>query len=385
MSRSDGATAMAHTSDTLLAATEAARHFKLSGPIRSAERISTGHINTTYAVTCEAGPDRERFIVQRINAGIFTDPPALMANVERVTGHLRARLNGTPVGHPALVAERRALRLMPAEDDRPFWRDPDGEYWRTYVLIERARTYDVAPDVRVAFEAARAFGHFMRLLADLPLPRLHETIPGFHDTPARFRKFRQSVERDARNRAAGARREIEFALRREPLTRQLAEPYEAGNIPERVVHNDTKVNNVLMDDATGEGLCVLDLDTVMPGLALHDFGDMVRSAANTADEDERRLRLVSVSLPMFSALVEGYLAEAGAMLTPAEIALMAVAGRVITFEIGLRFLTDYLDGDVYFRTHRQGHNLDRCRVQFRLLASMERAEAEMESIVRAHC
>ena len=230
-----------------------------------------------------------------------------------------------------------------------------------------------------AAEAARAFGEFQRLLLDLPGARLRETIPGFHDTRRRFEDFRRAITNDSRRRAAEARSEIAFALTREALAGVLLDLHARGEIPERITHNDTKLNNVMLDDATHEAVCVIDLDTVMPGLALYDFGDMVRSATNAAAEDERDLAKVAMRMPIYEALVSGYLAAAGGFLNAAERAHLAFAGKLVTFEIGLRFLTDFLEGDVYFKTHRPGHNLDRARNQFALVRSIEAQESAMQA------
>jgi Ser/Thr protein kinase RdoA (MazF antagonist) len=236
---------------------------------------------------------------------------------------------------------------------------------------------DVVESPAQAFAAAQAFGQFQKLLTDLPAPRLHDTIPDFHHTPKRFAALEKFVAADTGNRAALAKPEIEFALRHQAICGVLLD----AQLPERVTHNDTKINNVLLDDATGEGVCVIDLDTVMPGLALYDFGDMVRTTTSPVKEDERDLTKVTMQFPMFEALVRGYLASASAFLTPAEKQQLAFAGKLITFEIGIRFLTDFLAGDPYFKIHREEHNLDRCRTQFKLVESIEQQEAQMNKSV----
>jgi Ser/Thr protein kinase RdoA (MazF antagonist) len=228
-----------------------------------------------------------------------------------------------------------------------------------------------------AFQAARAFGRFQKLLADLPAPRLHDTIPGFHHTPQRFAKLEAAIAADPANRARLAESEIEFALNHKAMAGVLL----AAGLPERVTHNDTKLNNVMLDDKTGEGICVIDLDTVMPGLAPYDFGDIVRTSTSPAKEDERDLSKVQMQFPMFEALARGYLETAAEFLTKAERQLLVLSGKLITFEIGIRFLTDYLEGDSYFKVHREGHNLDRCRTQFKLVESIERQEGAMNKLV----
>ena len=344
-------------------------NFQIHGDFIGAEPYGSGHINDTYCAVFSQGGGRVRYIVQRINHTIFKDPVALMGNIRRVTDHVRARLDSEP--------SRRALTLIPARDGQAYYRDPEGNTWRVYIFIEGARTYDAVESTGQAFEAARAFGRFQQLLADLPSPRLHDTIPDFHHTPKRFEVFEAALAADVCNRAAGIKGEIDFALRHKPLTRVLLD----AGLPERITHNDTKFNNVMLDEATGEGICVIDLDTVMPGLALYDFGDMVRTTTSPVAEDERDLSKVRMQFPMFKALVRGYLTAAGAVLTVPEKRHLAVSGKLISFEIGIRFLTDYLAGDTYFKVHRPGHNLDRCRTQFRLVESISGQEEEMNRLV----
>lgn len=354
-----------------------ARAFPLLGAYRGGGPYGSGHINDTFAVTFDQAGTVVRYILQRINARVFADVPALMDNIARVADHVAGHADRS--GQPDAI--RQALRLVTTRDGRPFHRDDEGGCWRCYLFIERARTYDVIETPAQAAEAAAAFGRFQHLLVDLPGPRLHETIPDFHHTRRRFDRLQRAVAADAHGRSAAARAGIDFAAAREPMVDVLLRLRERGSIPERITHNDTKLNNVMLDDATGTGLCVIDLDTVMPGLALYDFGDLVRSATNPAAEDERDTARVVVRLDVFEALVGGYLATAGPFLTPAEIGHLVFAGRLITFEIGLRFLTDFLEGDVYFKTSRPGQNLDRARNQFALLRSMERAEPAMAALV----
>jgi len=348
-----------------------AAQFIIHGEFVSAEPYGSGHINDTYCARFHQAGAPVRYILQRINHNIFKQPAALMQNVERVTAHLAAKVAGQP------DATRRVLTLIPARGGRNWHVDADGNHWRAYLFIEKARTYDAVESTAQAFKAARAFGQFQQLLADLPAPRLHDTIPDFHHTPKRFAAFEAARAADVAKRAALARPEIEFALRHQALASVLLD----AKLPERVTHNDTKFNNVMLDDATGEGICVIDLDTVMPGLALYDFGDMVRTTTSPAKEDEKDLAKVTMQFPMFEALVRGYLETADGFLTPDEKRLLPVAGKLITFEIGLRFLTDFLAGDVYFKVHRDGHNLDRCRTQFKLVESIQQQEAEMNRLV----
>ena len=348
-----------------------ARCFQIPGAFLVAEPYGSGHVNDTYCVTFDQAGTRVRYIFQRINHNIFKNPVALMENVARVTAHLGAKVASEP------DASRRMLTLISARDGKPFYCDAEGNHWRVYLFIEKARTFDAVESTQQAFQAAKAFGQFQKLLADLPAPRLHDTIPDFHHTPKRFAALEKAIETDVANRAQLAQAEIEFCLQHKPITGILLD----ARLPERVTHNDNKFNNVMLDDATGEGICVIDLDTVMPGLAIYDFGDMVRTTTSPTKEDERDLSKVMMQFPMFEALVRGYLTSAAEFLTPAEKKFLPFAGKLITFEIGIRFLTDFLAGDTYFKVHRSGHNLDRCRTQFKLVESIEQQEAQMNKLV----
>lgn len=353
------------------------REFSLRGCFVEGRPHGSGHINDTFAVTFDQAGARGRYILQRINHNVFKNVPALMENIARVTAHVAAR---TAAGGRDGAA-RTALTLVPTHDDRPYHRDATGNYWRAYLFIERASTHDIIRSPDQAYEAALAFGEFQRHLADLPGLRLHETIPGFHHTRRRFQALEAASRADPAGRARLAAAEIDFARRHEGLVDVLLESHARGEIPERITHNDAKLNNVMLDDATGRGVCVIDLDTVMPGLALYDFGDLVRSGTNSAAEDTPDPSRVRMQLPVFEALARGYLASAGEMLNDAELAHLVLAARLITFEIGIRFLTDFLEGDTYFKTARPHHNLDRCRCQFALLRSMEAQESEMNRLV----
>ena len=357
----------------------AAQEFAVKGTLESVAPYGGGHINDSYCAVFEQGGRRERFLLQRINTHVCPDPAVLMENIERVTTHIAGKVPG---------GGRRVLTLVRARDvrdgqggragqpGRALLADEDGQFWRMYRFIEGARSHDVVEDAVQAYEAARAFGEFQRMLADLPAPRLHETISDFHNTPKRLAALKRAVEEDALGRAEGAQREIGFALERESVTRLLVE----AGLPERVTHNDTKINNVLLDERTGEGICVIDLETTMPGLAPFDFGDMVRTMSCRAAEDERDLSLVRMEMEMFEALARGYLSAADFLLD-LEKRMLVQAGRVITLEQGIRFLTDYLEGDTYFKVHRAGQNLDRARAQFRLEESLEENAAAMERVV----
>lgn len=352
--------------------------FAIAGRLVNGRPHGSGHINDTFVATYETSTGPVRYIHQRINGRVFRAPEALMDNIARVLAHARARLGDVP------DADRRVLTLVPSRDGAPCVRDAAGDVWRTYLFIERTLTVDVVETPAHAEAAARAFGGYQRLLADLPGTRLHETILRFHDTPSRFAACVAAIDADSHNRAAGARDAIAFALARAELVPVLIGAHASGAIPERVTHNDTKINNVLLDAATGEGLCVIDLDTTMPGLAPYDFGDMVRTATNAAAEDEPDVTRVHARPEMFDALARGYLDTAGAFLTAAEIDLLPIAGALMTLEQGMRFLDDHLQGDVYYRISRQGQNLDRARAQFALVASLERQHAELERSIRRY-
>lgn len=353
------------------------RQFQIYGEILHAEPCKIGHINETFAATYAQAGTRVRYIHQKINQNVFKDPESLMNNLTRVTTHIRNKLSSR--GERDVT--RKALILVPARDGRPFHRNGDGDYWRTFFFVEGAQTFEAVQTTAQAFQAGCAFGNFQSLLVDLPGERLVETIPGFHNTRKRFDHFQKIAGEDHCNRAQSAAAEIDFALRHEGIVDVLLNALASGQIPERITHNDTKFNNVMLDNATGSQICVLDLDTVMPGLVLYDFGDMVRTTTSSTLEDEKDLSRVQMQMPMFEALTRGYLEAAGEFLTPTEKALLAFSGKLITFTIGLRFLTDYLAGDKYFRVHRPGHNLDRCRTQFKLMESIEQQEEAMQNLI----
>jgi len=361
--------------DATLAAIAA--RFRVQGEFIGAERYGTGHINETYLGRYRTKNGQRRYIHQRINDRIFSDILSLMSNVGRVTRHVRAKLEAADAGE----IDRRVLSLVPTvvetSDGADVLRAQDGSWWRTYVFIDRARTYDTIQGPVQAYQASRAFGKFVASLADLPGERLHETIPAFHDTNKRLADLVITAERDAMNRAKDVGPEIEYCLRNAGLADSLSSLQRAGIARECVTHNDTKLNNVMIDDVTGEGVCVIDLDTVMPGIALFDFGDMVRTATMPVAEDERDISLVQASAEMFEALARGFIEGAGSLLASAEREHLVAAGKVMTFECGIRFLTDYLQGDRYFRTHRPKQNIDRARTQFALLESLSRQEERL--------
>ena len=356
--------------------TEAIHQFSFPGDVVAIHLCKFGHINDTFVVQVRVGGRIDRFILQRINHHVFRQPEALMTNIVKVTAFLRQKI-AQEGGNP----DRETLTLIPTKEGRLYHRAPDGDYWRSYRFIDGARSYMQVENPDQLYHAARAFGRFMRLLDDFPAEELHETIPDFHHTPKRFRALMRAVEEDPHNRAHHVKDLIAQAEARAEKIGWVTEALEQGRLPRRVTHNDTKFNNVLIDDVTGEGVCVVDLDTVMPGSALFDFGDFVNTSASNGAEDERDLSKVSLNLDYFDAIVRGYLQETRGVLTPQEREWLAFSAWLITFELGMRFLTDYLNGDVYFRIHRPGHNLDRARSKFQLAADMEAKADDMERII----
>lgn len=356
---------------------EVGSFFAIDGVFVGGEELEGGHINTTYLASYQSeGGEVVRYVLQRINEHVFTEPLMVMQNVERVTQHIQKKLSlmrGDFSG--------QTLRLYPGRDGGSCVSAPSGGIWRCYNYIEGCRTYDVVESPRQAYEAARAFGAFQELVSDLSAEEITVTIPGFHDTVERYARLQEVVRRNPCGRVEAVEDELLFIQAREAVTRLLLEHLKAGRLVERVTHNDTKLNNVMIDEGSDEAVCVIDLDTVMPGLALYDFGDLVRSATSPADEDERDLSKVKMRMPMFRAIVEGYLESAQSFLSPLEIELLPSSAKVITLETGIRFLTDYLEGDVYFKTQRKGQNLDRCRTQLALVKSIEEQEDEMMAFV----
>ncbi len=350
--------------------------FQMRADFIEAHSFGSGHINDTYCAWYDQAGTRIRYIHQRLNDKVFKDPIQVMENVDRVTKHALDRL--LTAQHPE--AHRRTLTCIPALDGRPYVFDQDGHLWRTFPFIERARGYDEIQSNEQAYQAAKAFGEFQKLTADLTGPRLHETIPDFHHTAKRLETLEIAISNNLVGRAQTVQPEISFARARAADCSRITDLIASGEIPERVTHNDTKLNNVLLDEVTAEGVCVIDLDTTMPGSALYDFGDMVRTAAPSTREDEADVSQIGVRLDRFEALVGGYLSSA-TFLNACERSHLAFSGKLLTLECGIRFLTDYLNGDTYFKIKRPSHNLDRCRNQFAFVIKLEEAMAEMEKIV----
>lgn len=348
---------------------EQVQAFALDGEPLFIGRFGNGHINETYLVVDSTG---RQYLLQKINGRVFHEPVALMENVAAVTRHIRSRVD----------SHRNCLTLLPTKDGGLWHVDDKDEVWRLFEFITDNICFQGTDDPDIFRESAVAFGRFQQQLSDFPAHTLTETIPHFHDTPFRFERFKEVVSQDSHGRVASVRKEIDFVLARASFIPTLVTLQEKGELPLRVTHNDTKLNNVLFDRISRKALCVIDLDTVMPGLAVNDFGDSIRFGASTALEDETDLSKVSLSLSLFSSYTSGYLSACGSSLTPAEIAHLHDGAKMMTLECGMRFLTDYLEGDIYFRIHRPEHNLDRCRTQFALVADMESKWDAMQDIVK---
>ena len=336
--------------------------------------IKTGLINGTYRLDCASGTS---YILQRINTDIFKDAKGLMNNIDAVTKHLRAKILKSG-GDP----NREALQLIPTQKGEIYW-DGDG-FWRMYLFITGARTYDRVTSLDMFKEVGRSFGEFQRQLADFDASVLVETIPAFHDTASRYVTFEKTVERDPVGRRDTVKNEIQFFMDRKKHAGFIVDGIKSGRFPLRVTHNDTKLNNIMVDDETGKGICVLDLDTVMPGSVLADFGDAIRFGASTAAEDETDLSLVFMSMESFDAFANGFIGGLQGALTDEEVLALPMGAYMMTLECGLRFLTDYLDGDNYFRVKHPLHNLERARNQMKLLSDMEIKMEQMQEIVKSY-
>lgn len=343
------------------------QYFAIEGQEVSCERYGSGHINETYLLRTNAPHD---YILQKINHHIFQDVPQLMGNIASVTRWL-AKEDKDP---------RHVLTIVKTLDGKDFYKSDAGEYWRVYEFVTGSLCLDRAQTREDFYQSAVAFGQFQRQLSTFPADTLAETIPHFHDTPSRYAALHEAVKKDALGRAASVQKEIEFCMAREEEAGTMMRLMQNGELPLRVTHNDTKLNNVLLDEKTRTPLCVIDLDTVMPGLAANDFGDSIRFGASTAAEDEKDLTKVEMSLDLFEAYCEGFLGACGKSLTKKEIETLPMGAKLMTLECGVRFLTDYLSGDTYFRIHYPEHNLDRCRTQFKLVWDMEKKWAQMNAI-----
>lgn len=350
-------------------ASRAAIHaFAIEGELTEIRPHHRGHIHDTYVSTWKLATGEQRFLHQRMNAEVFRDLPGLMHNIQRVTEHLRSA--EARRGEEGSSGPLEALTLVPTRDGKSYLSGPEGA-WRTYNFVDGTESYDQCKDPAQARQAAYAFGHFQEALRDLPAEQLHETLPKFFSSPHRLSQFDDALAKATPERIESARSELDFVEAHRSDYAVIEERMASGEIPPRVVHGDTKLNNVLFDVEDGRARCIVDLDTCMPGYSLYDFGDLVRFTAATSSEDERDLAKAGMNLELYRALVDGYLAATRHFLLPLEVELMPFAARLVTLTIGTRFLTDHLSGDVYFKVARPGHNLDRARVQFAMVRSME--------------
>lgn len=359
---------------------KAALQFEITGRLLEAGPYGNGHINDTFLLVYESEQGSiKRYIVQRMNHNIFKEPEKLMENVVGVTEYLR-KIILEQGGDP----DRETLNVVRTKTGKSFYLDEEGNYWRVLLFIEDTICLEQVESRQDFYDSGKAFGNFQRMLADYPAQTLQETIPNFHNTPSRFADFKKAVEEDKMGRAALVQEEIAFAMEREKDAAVLTDLLKEGKLPLRVTHNDTKLNNILFDRESKKALCIIDLDTVMPGLSHYDFGDSIRFGASTGAEDEKDLSKVEMDLSLFEAYTKGYLEGCAGSLTDKEIEMLPMGAKLMTYECGIRFLTDYLQGDVYFKVHREGHNLDRCRTQFKLVADMEKKWDEMTAIVRKY-
>ncbi len=344
--------------------TDVIKQFDLDNDAAS---YGNGHINDTYLVT--SGD----YILQRINTGIFKNPKELMDNIDHVTSFLREKIVAEG-GNP----ERETLTIIPTKDGEKYYRADEENVFRMYKFIDHTKSIEGSNALEDLYEAGVGYGHFQRMLADFPIDKLYETIPDFHNTPKRVEALKEAIKNDAAGRAAGVQDEIRFALENAAWADTVTAGIEKGTIPLRVTHNDTKINNILFDETTGKAVCVIDLDTIMPGSMLYDFGDALRMGGSTAAEDETDLEKVWFNIECYQAFAKGYLSEMKEFLTPSELELLPFAVKLMTYECGIRFLTDYLNGDTYFKIHRPNHNLDRARNQFKLVADITVKENILE-------
>lgn len=354
---------------------EISKKFALCGEFSSCEPYGEGHINETFLLKTVCGGAEHKYIIQRVNSTLFTDVKRLMDNICAVTEFSREKITARG-GDP----DRESLTVIKTVDGGDYYCDGEN-YFRVYLFIDKATSYQVVEKPEHFYESAVAFGNFANLLAEFDASKLYEPLPNFHNTVKRFNDFRTAIEQNKAGRRDSVKPEIEFALARENITGIIVNKLASGEIPCKVTHNDTKLNNVLIDDATGKALCVIDLDTIMPGTICYDFGDSIRFGCNPAAEDEKDLSKVNFDISLFEQYVKGYMSALRPSMTKAEADSLAIGAILMTYECGIRFLSDYLDGDVYFHVKREGHNLDRARTQFKLVSDMEKLLPEMNAIV----
>lgn len=358
---------------------EVIQSFRFPEGFKESEPYGNGHINTTYRLTFDTLSGTKRYILQKMNGNVFAKPAELMENLVGVTEWLKKKI--VEAGGDS---ERETLNFICTKEDKPYYVDSNGEYWRACFFVEGTISFDLVERPEDFYESALAFGRFQRMLSDYPAQTLHESIKDFHNTVKRLGDFKKAVEEDICGRAAAVQEEIRFVLDREEFAHTLCDLEAQGKLPIRVTHNDTKLNNILIDSKTRKGLCVIDLDTVMPGLAVNDFGDSIRFGASTAEEDEQDLDRVSFDLELYELYTKGFIQGCGGALTDEELYHLPTGAIMMTLECGMRFLADHLEGDHYFKIHREGHNLDRCRTQFKLVKDMEDHLEEMREIVEKY-
>jgi Ser/Thr protein kinase RdoA (MazF antagonist) len=357
---------------------EVSSNFQLDGECTSAEIHNSGHIHTTYLLHTNGSNSGPNYILQQVNQHVFPQPEQLTANIQLVSNHVRQKAIDR-----GRDPSRTALTMIPTRDGKLIYQDSEGRIWRLFDFIAGTCTYEAVENDQQVFQAGFAMGDFLGLLADFPAKDLYETIPNFHHTPSRFTAFTETLAHDLLGRRQEVVPEIDFVLTRQSEMSKLVNMLQDQQLPLRVTHNDTKISNVLFDQKTGEAVCMIDLDTVMPGSALYDFGDAARTMTNTAAEDEPDLSRVDFNLEYFEQLTRGFIRGASDILTEQELALLPFSAILMTLECGMRFLEDYLKGDIYFHTSRGNHNLDRARVQFRLVEKMEERLNLMNGVVKS--
>lgn len=359
---------------------EICEQFSINGDFTGYEKINNGHINSTYNLIFDEDGQVKKYVLQKINTNVFKNPDYLMSNIVAVTEHIRKKNEENNVDCP----ERRTLAFFPSLDGKYYYIDKNNDCWRLYIFVDDVYTCNSIDSEEVFYNAGAAFGEFQNILSDFDGASLYETIENFHHTASRFEALKKAVEENKAGRLDTVKEEVEFAFQREADTHVLVDMIAEGKLPLRVTHNDTKLNNILFDNISNKGICIIDLDTVMPGLSLYDFGDSIRFGANTAAEDEKDLSKVSLSLPLYEAYVNGYLSSAKDALTDLEKELLPFGAKIMTYECGIRFLTDYLNGDVYFKIGYPEHNLDRCHTQFALVKDMEDKMEQMKQITKKY-
>ena len=359
---------------------EAIRCFQFKGVFHDFRKYGNGHINDTFLVRfIDENGKKTKYILQRINSNVFKKPAEVMSNIIKVTEHLKKAIEAYD-GDP----ERETLTVIKTKSEKGYYIDGYGYCWRAFIFISDSVSLDLPEDDNDFYQSAVAFGNFQRMLGDFPASELYETIPNFHNTPKRYENFLASLEKNASGRKDTALEEIEFVNKRKDFMSLLEDSHKEGKLPLKVTHNDTKMNNVMLDKDTREPGCVVDLDTIMPGYSVNDFGDSIRFGASTAAEDEKDLSKVHFDIKLFETYTRGFLKGCGGTLTQGEIDLLPAGTKMMTLECGMRFLTDYIDGDTYFKTAYPEHNLVRCRTQFRLVEEMEQHWDEMQAIVQKY-